>query len=617
MSLRNIAINKADFDNVEWRTVIEEAEKKECHSYDSHFLAKAKEAAEIGNERAEEVWTLLGAICSFHMNAGNKDDPFGPMIVMQTGRSAIVADLSPEHLQALTEIFPDIQDPEMRARIGDVLWLTKRDFRAAVTTVDAYLESAIALEDPDEWTRGFERIERAFRLSATLGKKAEAYVKVVSHIEYVLDKYNGDDPLFLSAKLMELLLEHRHGDPVKYSAICSKVAQQSEVHGNYRRARDYWEIKSKWDALAKNQDEEKSAKINVAETFVKEAEQTGSALGTAKWLEQAIQVYRRIGGQKERIDEIHTQLVDVQKRTPEEMQEFHHQQDATELIESSIAKVAGKSLHDAIFALCLIVSPPKVNRLNKQAEDSFKDHILRFLFPGVIVNEKGKVIGRRPNLNSSDPEEVERAKRAEMFYQAQFDHNVDVQGVIEPARRQLLQEHNVKLGDMLTLVKYSPFVPENREQIYARGLHAGMTGDFVVAVHLLIPQIENSIREILEHKGIAVSKVDDQGIQNERDLNDILYEPALKEVLGEDIVFDLQGLLIERHGSNFRNRLAHGLVSDDGFYIVEVHYLWWLILRIVCLPVIAHLREQQKNTEKANQKVEVQPLADEEILENK
>lgn len=598
MSLRNIAITKADFDEIEWCTVIEKSDEKECHSYDSRFLAKAKEAAEIGNERAEEAWTLLGAICSFHMNAGNKDEPFGPMIVMQTGRSAIVSDLSPEHLQALTEIFPDILDPEMRARVGDVLWLTKRDFRAAVIAVEAYLESAIALEDPSEWTTGFERIERAFRLSAKLGRKAGAYDKVVSHIESVLDKYNGDDPLFLSAKLMELLLEHRHCDPVKYSAICSKVAQQSEAQGNYRRARDYWEIKSKWDALAKNQDEEKSAKINVAETFVKEAAQTGSALVAAKWLEQAIQVYRRIRGQKDRIDEIHAQLVEVQKRTPEEMQEFHHQQDATELIESSIAKITGKSLHDGIFALCLLVSPPKVSRLKKQAEDSFKEHLFRFLFPSVIVNEKGKVIGRQPNINSSDPEEVERARRAEMFFQAQFDHNIDVQGVIEPARRQLLQEHNVKLGDILSLVKYSPFVPENREQIFARGLYAGMTGDFVVAVHLLIPQIENSIREILEQKGIAVSKVDDQGIQNERDLNDILYEPVLKEVLGEDIVFDLQGLLIERHGSNFRNRLAHGLVSDDGFYIVEVPYLWWLILRIVCLPVIAHLRDQQ------NQKVE-------------
>lgn len=594
MPLKNIAITKADFDEIYWNSVIEESEKNECHSYDSRFLAKAKEAAEIGNERAEEAWTLLGAICSFHMNAGNKDEPFGPMLVMQTGRSAIVSDLSAEHLQALSEIFPDIQDPEIRARIGDVLWLTKRDFRAAVIAVEAYLESAIALEDASEWTTGFERIERAFRLSATLGKKAGAYDKVISHIESVLDKYNGDDPLFLSAKLMELLLEHRHGDPVKYSAICRKVAQQSEVEGNYRRARDYWEIKSKWDVLAKNQDEEKSAKINVAETFIKEAEQTDSALVAAKWLEQAIQVYRRIGSQKERIDEIHAQLVEVQKRTPDEMQEFHHQQDATELIESSIAKVTGKSLHDGIFALCLLVSPPIVSRLKQQAEDSFKNHVFRFLFPGVIVNEKGKVVGRQPSINSSDPEEVERARRAEMFFQAQFDHSVDVQGAIEPARRQLLLEHNIKLGDFLSLVKYSPFVPEDREQIYARGLYAGMTGDFVAAVHLLIPQIENSIREILEHKEIAVSKLDDQGIQNERDLNDILYEPVLKEILGEDIVFDLQGLLIERHGSNFRNRLAHGLVSDDNFYIVEVPYLWWLILRIVCLPVIAHLREQQK-----------------------
>lgn len=255
MPLKNIPLTKVDFDALPWQDVIDECEEKECHIYDSMFMAKAKEkeSEAVGNEKTQEIYTLLGAICSFHFKPENRDEPFGPMLVMNTGRSAIIDDISDDHLQALQEVIADIKDPEIRARIADVIWLRTKDYKAAGVAIDSYIESASNLEDPESWPPCFDRVERAFRLAIQLGRKAGYWDKVIQHLEKLLDKYDGKDPLFLSAKLMELLLEQRQGDPCKYSSLAEKIAQTAELEGNYYKARTYWEIKARWDGIGQRQ----------------------------------------------------------------------------------------------------------------------------------------------------------------------------------------------------------------------------------------------------------------------------------------------------------------------------------------------------------------------------
>jgi hypothetical protein len=54
------------------------------------------------------------------------------------------------------------------------------------------------------------------------------------------------------------------------------------------------------------------------------------------------------------------------------------------------------------------------------------------------------------------------------------------------------------------------------------------------------------------------------------------------EVIGENSVFDLRGLLVERTGSNLRNAIAHGLLPSGAFFAPLVCYLWWLTLHLAC-----------------------------------
>ncbi len=108
----------------------------------------------------------------------------------------------------------------------------------------------------------------------------------------------------------------------------------------------------------------------------------------------------------------------------------------------------------------------------------------------------------------------------------------------------------------------------------------------MTATHLLIPQLENSVRYVLAGNGVIVSRLDDPGVQEEKGLGELLYEPKLEELFGEDLLFDLQGLLLERFGANLRNKLAHGLMDSDEFSSAPMLYVWWLTLRICVIYLV-------------------------------
>jgi len=599
MPLNNFPLTKKDFEELQLDEIIKKCDMKECERYFLPFFTKADEAKAAGEAKTEEIFSLLGYATSMMLKPKSHTEPFTPWSVLHNSRSFIIDDFSEDHLKFFGEIVLDISDPELRARIADILWVKKRDFRAAELAITSYLESATILEDPVQWPACAKRIERAVRLASSLGRNTRHLDEVISHIETVLNKYNGEDPKFLSESLMGLLLEFRRGDSAKYSALSEKLAKRAESDGDWFRARTYWETKARWHALAKDADNERTARMRAAETYVKDAEAainraTPSYAVAADHLLHAIESYRRIGGASERVEELHHTMLEYQETSTNELKPISTEIDLTEAVKRAIARIKGKTLHDALFEFVLMGESPEVGNLRKQVQALAKEYPIRHLLPVVEVDEKGKVVGSSSNnLFSDDPKEDEAAMRANMFKQADIHHAIHTQGIIEPVRCQINLEHNVRVSDFIPIVSNNPLIPEGREHIYAQGLHAGMEGDFLVAAHLLIPQFENSIRHILTQRGVITSGINPNGIQNEHSLNTTLYLPEIHDVFGEDIAFDLQGLLTERFGTNLRNQMAHGLMSHDAFYSVQVVYLWWLILRLCCLPIIMQIKESE------------------------
>jgi hypothetical protein len=269
--------------------------------------------------------------------------------------------------------------------------------------------------------------------------------------------------------------------------------------------------------------------------------------------------------------------------------------DITDTVSKAIEQVKGRSPLDALFNLSTIASPLKCAHLRSQADENKKKYLFQTFFPKVYLNALGRVIARQP-INE------EESLRADMCGLATQFHSIHVQAIIEPARRQVLSEHNIGVADFAGLFSNHRLIPPGREMLVARGVHAGLNGDFLVSTHLLVPQLEESIRYLLGQAGVIASALDDSGIQEEIDLNRTLcwskYAEPLTKLLNEDLVFELRTLLVERFGANLRNDMAHGLLDHDSFYSPSSRYLWWLAFHLYSFPILARLRlDQSKPTD--------------------
>lgn len=600
MKLPDILLSKKELGELKFEEIISKAEKNECFTYNTIFSKKAQECNEIGDEKNAAVFGLLSAVTSFLFQPESRDEIFGPLFVFNNSRGLIPADLSTNNIESLKIILVVTHDNELIARIADVLWILTKDYKMAKQAIHAYLESAIKLEDPEHWPPAADRIERALRLSASL-RDTIAVNMIIAHIEKTLKKYDGKDPLFFSSKLMGLLLEFKRGKSEEYIPLCRRVAEQALLERNWQKARIFFEIESRWHNT--NSDNEKSmeALVREAEVYVKEADSGTSSknpsyLVASTHLHKAIEAYRRIGGHQKRIEEIHKTLLNYQKNIPNEMQKVSHTLDLSKTIKESQEKVKGKSFIEAINILALSFRSPRIKELEERVKKMMVNHPIQFLVTRMGINSEGKVIVRKPSMGVDGSENNQEAIRAEMYEQANsIDILVHTRGIIEPAVRIINIEHSGNQSDFFELLRNNPFIPAGREVLFARALSAGLQGDFVTFLSIATSQVENSIRHLLFLNGIPTSKIDQDGIQKEIDLNELLFMKEVIKILGEDLAFDLQGLLILPTGSNLRNRVAHGLLDVEEFNTIHVLYFWWLILHMI---VLCGIQSQKMNINK-------------------
>ena len=569
------------------------ATKKNNEDYAMLFLPKADEA-KLANERKNQaVFTLLAGITAPPLSPDPSNEPFA--------QTDFINSINDGYLNALKDWASEITDAELRARIADLLWLKKRDFSMAQLAVDSYLESAQNLGNPTHWRACINRIERAMRLARQLNYHFD---NVVACIESILTKYQDGDPSLLWARLMQFLQDNKQqGDPSKYAVLAEKAANCAEVVSDWCKAREYWQIKRRWHLIAKDTQKARETELNICETYIKEAEDATkrtppSYLAASTYLQQAIEAFRKTPGTQERVKETHRKLLEYQELIENEMIHLRQEVDISRIVNLAKNKVKNKSFQEAIFCLAVLSASPKIDGLRSQVENITENNPLQVAFPMTIINDMGKVTARQPSMLSSNEDEVEEAIKAEMYRSAALQHQPAIaQAILEPAREQILLEHNVHLSDWFLILVNSPFVPKNREYIYAEGLQAGLRGNFLLAAHLLIPQIENSIRYLLHQCGVITSKNTSQGIQDEYDLNTTLYLIELENIIGKDLCFDLQGLLTNRFGTNLRNRMAHGLIDYNDFFSSHSCYLWWLTLRLCFLPIFSQMqiRQQEAN----------------------
>ncbi len=562
------------------------------------FHAAAEQATEDGRQSHAKVLWLLGDACSMMLSPKSINEPFKPDFVTRRKRSTIPDDLSDTDITFLSEIIDSIDDPWLKARLADLVWLRKRprDVRFALTAIDSYRSTPI---DCKTWASGGRGCwERAISLARMLNAGSGDHLKEIEEaVIKAFDSATRQDGLF-TLRLADLLFDTGLGRD-KQSIIAQKLeslAREFDNESDLPSAREFFTASAKWFKAAGDNAKFAEMTVAVAESFVKEAEtriasDKPSHMAAAGFYEDAIQTYRTIPRSERPIHRVDERLKELQLRLNESGTRALGEMgvistpgiDLSPCIEDARSSVRGKSAMEALEAFVNIHPYPKVKELRQQVIENLQKYPLQAIISGIVMGRDGRVVAKRPGMSLSDTpsEDDEIGIRAEMVHDHGIMVGMVVQGRILPALEVLQLEHRLRESDFIYLASRSPIVPIGRERLFGMALFAGYDHDFVTALHLLVPQIEHMVRFHLKSAGVKTTTLDSKGIETENGLSTLMDLPECEKIFGKDLTFEIKTLFCDAFGPNLRNELAHGLLDDKSCQTAYAVYAWWLGLKLV------------------------------------
>jgi hypothetical protein len=236
-----------------------------------------------------------------------------------------------------------------------------------------------------------------------------------------------------------------------------------------------------------------------------------------------------------------------------------------------------------------LAKSPDPGELEKSATS--QNSPLLSLFDASHHDHEGKVMYRTEGAGDS-------AIHAHICQIEAIRRHVEAFGSIEPVRDEIFAQHFVSEDDLRSLLQHSPFIPASHLATFCQGFLRFFQGDYVSAVYILTPQLENSLRHVLKENGHDVSKLDDATqIQEDRTISSLfeIMRSELDEAFGTAITTEIDNLFLSKPGPHLRHAVAHGLLLDAGAVGPDAIYGCWFLFRLCMLPLFRRYEELTGN----------------------
>ena len=315
-------------------------------------------------------------------------------------------------------------------------------------------------------------------------------------------------------------------------------------------------------------------------------------MAAASHLMEAVKELRRMPKTGERRLKLEFRLRKAQSSMPEQMGTMSRPIDLAELQGDARDCVGGVSLSQALEAFAQLQSSRSPDELRNEARKQVQESLFSSIMPRTLLDHEGKLVSRSPALDGH--EETEDVALHRRIAQSESLHRQLVAfGLMEPARQPIHAEHRLDQRDSLPLVAMTPFVPGDREHLFSLALARSSGGDCSSALHILVLQLENSLRKVLKQAGHEPSSIGSDMTQENRSLSVMLERDrdSLEEIYCPAIVFEVENLFDSQGGLALSHNVAHGLVSDEMCHGAHAIQACWFIFRLCCLHVFGRWDE--------------------------
>lgn len=530
------------------------------------------------------------------MRVGDKASPYGPWFEMDGKRAPIPSDFRGPQTDALASIISRIQHPALRARVADTVWLNDRKRRlAADAAVDALVE-LVAMIDAGT-------LKYRHEPTKVISRRSIDYVQRAIQIAWATTKAIPEQVQRAATMLAERCeTQHDVSGFERIATLCLRfnilpsaeianraIALQSSATETYPiTKRELYQLTAQALKAAGDEDGSTEARLQAAEMLVKMGEGMEQASAKAHWLMEAIRDLRTIPKTRERRKQLEAELRDLQRDALDEMGQFSVPIDIKPLIENTEQQFQGLSVGDALRQLALISRPREVADLRKEVDKIASEAPLSAMFGMTHVDSRdGKVISTSPGA-ATDGASSEDWYNRQICQNERLHRQLVVAGSFEPARRAITIANSIHERHFQAIVDLSPFVPSDYQHIFALGFARLLQGDFTSATFLLLPQLENSLRYVLQQVGSDPTMIQSDMVQEDRSLSALLEaeRPALDRVFGEAMVSEIDRLFNLRAGPALRHELAHGKISTGHSHSTDIIYACWLMYQLTCVPLL-------------------------------
>lgn len=538
---------------------------------------------------------LLANICLPKLNSESRNEPFQPFMTLGNKRSFLPIDLTDEENLYLSSIVDEDLPPILKARIADILWTYSKPKNKKHSEIA--IENYISMDICDDFFKPDVYVfwERAVML-AKQTKNSSLIEKIKLKLLNEIDNPSTSWDFHL-LKIIEIFLKTDLDKGLNHELTEKLLEKQKEFNHEqqFHIAEQYLESAAKLFKKAGNaEDSYKSlALLSQATENHGDYRKNESAMVANHFYKMALQRYRQIPNSYRNTLQIDQKLDLIQEKITQsgllitdELQLISTKEiDISDLQEHCAKHVKGKQTAFESLLYFSGVSSCNFESIWKNTEKNINNSPISSLFSATSVSPNGRKISSIPplDLDGNNRDEVILKNAIKNFG---IHIHLAVEGCILPALEQIQQEHIFPKDFLVDLCKLSDIVPEKREILVANALYQGFEWDFRSAIHLLAPQVENMVRQLLKRNGLVTTHTDPNGIENEMGLSSLVSIVGAREILGDDLWFELQAVFTDSLSANLRNEVGHGLLDDDTSNSLYSVYAWWMVLRLVIRNVI-------------------------------
>lgn len=491
---------------------------------------------------------------------------FGPISVGAAFRNANIMWIDEAVLKYWGRRMAEAQHPQLRARYADLVWdfskpacKLKPPIEAARIAVDGYV-AASRLADANAATRAVNHLQRALKVAVGIGDQAragqvrDALVELIARVNEtwgwvaLYDAFEEQPKIELTDAQRDALIAGLESHVTEGAAKSEGVDPAGTFHVAARLVRYYQRLGRQPEAGRVVR-----ACGEAAERYAGAADHTRAYF----WLDQVFKFYRINGldADAERVQLEARRRGELARHEakavtagvpvpPEELEEF-----LSELtdggLDTALKTIAGHFV-------------PRLDTLRDRLKRFRKEYPMATMWPIGKMNE-GQMVGRVGPVDT-DPDGALLNAVADEIRHSKF--------FLEKAFDRVRERYSVTPDQVVDFVCESPAFTFRFHGIVKQGVEAYFAGDHSKAISLLVPQIENALRFLLNLVGRPPNKPKrgDQPGMTEKTLTDILeYEPIIRDRLGEDTHLYLVAFLADPRGMNIRNRMCHGLMAEEDF----------------------------------------------------